>query len=88
MSPDQKTAQQVMNHFSAEKISTCTSSTSEDDLKPLKPSFEAAEVCLRIKPKGHLGYRHSVSLTERGSIVLKSNPSLQQEGEAGKTNIG
>ena len=88
MSPDQKTAQQVMNHFSAKKISTCTSSTSEDDLKPLKPSFEAAEVCLRIKPKGHLGYRHSVSLTERGSIVLKSNPSLQQEGEAGKTNIG
>ena len=28
-----------------------------------------------------------MSLTERGSIVLKSNTSLPQEGEAGKTYI-
>merc|ERR1719318_2334842 len=66
---------------SAKKMSTCTSTTSEDDLKP---SLEATEVCLRIKPKGHLGYRHSVSLTDRGSIVLKNNTSLHQEGEAAK----
>ena len=75
-----------MNYFSAKKISCTSTNTCEDDLKH---SFEATDVYQQIIPKSHLGYRHSdsVSLTERGSIVLKSITSLHQEGEAGKTYI-